>query len=71
MQSEPARLTREELYEQVWSEPMRTLAPKYGLSDVGLAKICRKQRVPRPGRGYWRKKLRQYLASQDASLYGR
>lgn len=51
-----SRLTRSELYELVWSEPMSTLAPKYGLSDVGLAKICRKLRVPRPWRGYWARK---------------
>jgi hypothetical protein len=49
-------LTREQLYDEVWSEPMATLARKYGLSDVGLAKICRKLDVPVPWRGYWRKK---------------
>ena len=51
-----SRLTRSELYELVWSEPMSTLAPKYGLSDVGMAKICRRLRVPRPWRGYWARK---------------
>jgi hypothetical protein len=56
MSTEPVRLTREELYEQVWSEPMAKLAQRYDLSDVGLAKICRKLRVPVPYRGYWRKK---------------
>ena len=35
---------------------MQTLAAKYGISDVGLAKACRKLRVPLPGRGYWAKK---------------
>jgi hypothetical protein len=50
------RLTRPELYELIWSEPMSTLAPKYGLSDVGMAKICRRLRVPRPWRGYWARK---------------
>jgi hypothetical protein len=49
-------LTREQLYDEVWSEPMATVAGKYGLSDVGLAKICRKLDVPVPWRGYWRKK---------------
>jgi len=49
-------LTRSELYELVWSEPMSTLAPKYGLSDVGMAKICSRLRVPRPWRGYWARK---------------
>ncbi len=55
-QDEPVTLTREELYNEVWTEPMATLAPKYGLSDVGLAKICRRLQVPVPGRGYWRQK---------------
>lgn len=49
-------LTREQLYDAVWTEPMATLGPKYGLSDVGLAKICRRLNIPVPGRGYWRQK---------------
>lgn len=56
MTRETIRLTREELYEQVWAHPMRELAQEYGLSDVGLAKICRRLDVPLPGRGYWAKK---------------
>ena len=50
------RLTRQELYDQVWSTPMRKLATLYGLSDVGLAKICESHNIPRPPRGYWAKK---------------
>jgi hypothetical protein len=50
------KLTRRELYKQVWSEPMTKLAERYGLSDVGLAKICKKNRIPRPTRGYWARK---------------
>jgi len=49
-------LTREELYDQVWSEPMWTLAPRYGLSDVALAKTCRRLEIPVPPRGYWQQK---------------
>lgn len=48
-------LTRKELYERVWQTPMRTLAPQLGLSDVGLAKLCRKASVPVPPVGYWAK----------------
>ena len=33
-------LTRKELYDLVWSEPMMRLARRYGLSGSGLAKIC-------------------------------
>src|SRR5438132_7253067 len=49
-------LTREQLYEQVWSTPMSQLCKVYGLSDVDLAKICRAHQVPFPWRGYWVKK---------------
>ncbi len=48
-------ITREQLYEQVWSRPMVQLSKSYGLSDVGLAKLCRRHRIPPPPRGYWAK----------------
>jgi len=48
-------LTREELYAQVWTEPMTKLAQRYGLSDRGLAKTCDRMGIPVPGRGYWAK----------------
>ena len=53
MQEETITIHRDELYKQVWEEPMIRLAPKYGLSDVGLRKICNKLRVPTPPVGYW------------------
>jgi hypothetical protein len=34
---------------------MTTLAAGYGISDVGLRKICKKLKVPLPGRGFWRR----------------
>jgi DNA-binding transcriptional ArsR family regulator len=51
-----SRYNREELYKGVWSQPIQRLAAAYGLSDVGLGKVCRKLRIPLPGRGYWNKK---------------
>lgn len=39
----------------VWSEPMISLAPRFGISDVGLKKRCVRLRVPTPNRGYWEK----------------
>ena len=56
MQATSVEVTRAELYEMVWSEPMITLARRLGLSDVGLAKACKRLRVPVPYRGYWRQK---------------
>jgi hypothetical protein len=47
--------TRDELYEMVWKEPMSHIAKRHGISDVGLAKRCRRLKVPVPSRGYWAK----------------
>ena len=47
--------TRLELYNLVWSEPMRDISARFGLSDVGLAKACRNASIPVPPRGYWNK----------------
>jgi hypothetical protein len=55
MEDETARIDRKALYEEVWSEPVTIVAQRYGLSDVGLAKICRKLSIPLPSRGYWAK----------------
>jgi hypothetical protein len=53
MASTKVTLTREELYELVWSRPVVKLAPEYGLSNVGFSKMCARLDVPTPGRGYW------------------
>jgi hypothetical protein len=47
---------RLELYNLVWSEPMRDIAARFEISDVGLAKACRNASIPVPPRGYWNKK---------------
>lgn len=49
-------LSRKNLYDLVWSEPMTKLAGKFGLSDVGLKKKCRRLNIPVPPRGYWARK---------------
>lgn len=46
-------LSRQDLYELAWSKPIVELAKDFGLSDVALAKRCRKLGIPIPGRGYW------------------
>lgn len=48
-------LTRKELYSKVWTTPVLKLAKEFNLSDVGLAKICKKHDIPKPGLGYWAK----------------
>ncbi|MFC4271612.1 hypothetical protein GQF03_17395 [Sneathiella chungangensis] len=48
-------LSRKELYDLIWSEPMKTLAEQFGLSDVGMAKVCKRSNIPKPPRGFWAK----------------
>ncbi|NPD68289.1 hypothetical protein HN018_19280 [Lichenicola cladoniae] len=55
MPPDTANVTREVLYEQVWSTPMLRLAKDYGVSSNALAKTCRKLAIPVPARGYWAK----------------
>lgn len=49
-------LYRESLYKDVWETPILKLARKYCMSDVGLAKICQRMKIPLPPRGYWAKR---------------
>ncbi|HVR57006.1 MAG TPA: hypothetical protein VMT72_09280, partial [Pseudolabrys sp.] len=47
--------TRKELYDLVSATPMVKLAKEFGMSDVGLRKICVKHDIPTPPLGYWAK----------------
>ena len=40
------KFTRLELYQLVWSEPLRKLAKRFGISDVAIAKRCRRSNLP-------------------------
>ena len=46
-------LSRLALYEMIWAAPVRAVAQSFGISDVGLKKICQKAQIPVPERGYW------------------
>ncbi|WP_439882193.1 hypothetical protein ACSX1A_03315 [Pontibacter sp. MBLB2868] len=48
-------LKRQDLYVQVWSEPMTTLSQKCGISDYELRKICKRMGIPLPKAGHWQK----------------
>ncbi|HTE40842.1 MAG TPA: TetR family transcriptional regulator [Steroidobacteraceae bacterium] len=49
----PVALTREELYQRVWSKPITAVAAQLGVSGNALTKICDRLLVPYPPRGYW------------------
>jgi hypothetical protein len=60
------RLSRKELYELVWSEPMKIVAPRFGISDVALKKACARAEIPTPGLGHWAKKAARKSTSRVA-----
>lgn len=47
---------RQQLYEEVWSLPTQKVATEHGVSDVAIAKTCKRLMIPKPPRGYWNKK---------------
>jgi hypothetical protein len=57
--------TRETLYDEVWTQPMTTVAERYGVSSNYLARICEQLKVPRPGRGYWQQLAAGKLVERD------
>lgn len=46
-------VTRQELYDLVWQEPMLRVAERFGVSSSYLARVFTELRVPRPAPGYW------------------
>lgn len=63
----PTKITRRELYERVWSDPITKVAQELGISDVALHKICKKYEIPKPARGHWAK-LAAGKATEKRSL---
>lgn len=53
-------LTREELYELVWTTPLKTLAVRYHVSSVDLARVCERLAIPRPTQGHWARLLHNH-----------
>lgn len=62
-------VTREQLYAQVWAEPMIKVAERYGVSGTYLARVC-VLNVPRPQRGYWQKLTVGKAAAAEALQEG-
>jgi integrase len=46
---------RDDLYRLVWTSPVSKVAARLGVSDVALAKLCRRAAIPIPARGYWQR----------------
>ena len=48
LKSEGREITREELHQLVWEKPGIVPAGEFGISDMGLAKTCKRLRVRSP-----------------------
>ena len=49
----PKAITRQDLYNLAWQEPMLRVAERFGVSSSYLARVFTEMRVPRPAPGYW------------------
>ncbi|MDP3747380.1 MAG: helix-turn-helix domain-containing protein [Phenylobacterium sp.] len=55
MSGDEIKISREDLFERVWTRPMGACAAEFGISAHALAKVCDRMGVPYPSRGYWSK----------------
>lgn len=64
--NQPAKkVTREELYEAVWSRTLTTLACEWNTTYLRLVQACDEMEVPRPSQGYWQLiALREQVAKE-------
>ena len=62
--AEEITISREGLYDLVWSKPVVQVAKDFGISDVAVAKICKKMNIPKPGLGYWAKRQNGHRVRQ-------
>jgi hypothetical protein len=52
---EKITLNRKQLYENVWSVPIKELCQQYDIDENGLVKICKRLNVPVPETSHWKK----------------
>ncbi len=47
------QIPRDQLYTEVWAEPLTKVAARHGTYLNILARVCQRLNVPRPPQGYW------------------
>lgn len=55
MKQKNQSLTRQQLYDLAWAEPVLKIADRFNVSSSYMARVCSQLDVPRPPRGYWAK----------------
>lgn len=46
-------VTREKLYDEIWTDPITKVSKRHGVSDSYLIRVIKNLNIPRPPRGYW------------------
>ena len=55
MNASTQSIERTRLHQLVWQTPASQLAPTFGMTDRGLAKLCARHGIPIPTRGHWQR----------------
>jgi hypothetical protein len=63
-------LTRLQLYQLVWQQPVSQLAKQLGVSPATLTNGCRRVQIPLPERGYWQKRAAGHSLAQPPLAEG-
>src|SRR5882672_1473033 len=53
-------ITRQEIYEAVWTKPIKTLVQEWNTSPAQVVRACEEMKVPRPAPGHWQMIARGY-----------
>jgi hypothetical protein len=56
--------SRQQLYDRVWEQSVDPVARELGISNVGLGKLCRRNNIPVPPRGWWARKAAGYATAR-------
>ena len=65
------KLSRKQLYDEIWLLSVAGVARKYNLNYGRLIKSCKKAEIPYPSSGYWtRKNMGKDVSSEIATLEG-
>ncbi len=66
MKDSANQITREELFDAVWTKPIKSLAAEWNTTYARIIEACQKLGVPRPGQGHWQLVARGQILERDA-----
>ena len=55
MSEQTRAITRQELYEKIWKNPLKQVAEALGTNYIELVQACEQLKVPRPSQGHWQR----------------